>query len=139
MLVLSDLVKDEDSGEAGMDVARRKELGDFLIKSRARRTPADAGLPSGSRRKTPGLRREEVAGLAGVGPTWYTWLEQGRPINVSIRTLEAVANALGLTRSEREHMFRLADLLTDLDIVEDNIEIPEVGEQVGQPEHVLTF
>jgi transcriptional regulator with XRE-family HTH domain len=110
-----------------MDVARRKELGDFLIKSRARRAPADVGLPSGPRRKTPGLRREEVASLAGVGPTWYTWLEQGRPINVSVRTLEAVANALGLTRSEREHMFRLADLLTDIDIVEDNIEIPEVA------------
>jgi transcriptional regulator with XRE-family HTH domain len=93
-----------------VDVPRRKELGDFLRKSRARRAPADAGLSAGSRRKTPGLRREEVAGLAGVGPAWYTWLEQGRPINVSVRTLDAIAVALGLTRPEREHMFRLADV-----------------------------
>lgn len=94
-----------------MDVSRRKELGDFLRKCRERRTPAAAGLPAGSRRKTPGLRRQEVAELAGVGPTWYTWLEQGREINPSPRTLEAIAEALGLGRSERDHMFRLAGVL----------------------------
>jgi transcriptional regulator with XRE-family HTH domain len=93
-----------------VDESRRKELGDFLRKSRARRTPADAGLPAGPRRKTPGLRREEVAELAGIGPAWYTWLEQGRPVNVSFRTLDAIADALGLTRPEREHVFRLADV-----------------------------
>jgi transcriptional regulator with XRE-family HTH domain len=95
-----------------VDQTRSKELGDFLIKCRARRTPAAAGLPAGPRRKTPGLRREEVAALAGVGPAWYTWLEQGRPITVSFRTLNAIADALGLTSSEREHMLRLADAAT---------------------------
>ncbi|TDW24306.1 MmyB family transcriptional regulator [Kribbella kalugense] len=112
-----------------MDVSRRNELGDFLRKCRARRTPMDAGLPTGPRRKTPGLRREEVAELAGVGPTWYTWLEQGRPINVSLRTLNAIADALGLTRPEREHMFRLAGVTSSHLPGSDNrtdAEIPEV-------------
>jgi len=97
------------------EAARRKELGDFLRKSRERRTPEAAGLPAGSRRKTPGLRRQEVADLAGVGPTWYTWLEQGRQINPSARTLGAIAAALGLTRPERAHLFRLADGLPGRD------------------------
>jgi hypothetical protein len=58
--------------------ARRREAGDFLRSRRERLTPSDVGLPSGFRRRTPGLRREEVAMLADVGTTWYTWLEQGR-------------------------------------------------------------
>lgn len=110
-------------------MSRRKELGDFLIKCRARRTPADAGLPTGPRRKTPGLRREEVAALAGIGPAWYTWLEQGRPINVSVSTLDAVGNALGMSRPEREHMFRLAEVAPSkgpLDTVHADAEVPAV-------------
>lgn len=112
-----------------VDQTRSKELGDFLIKCRARRTPAAAGLPAGPRRKTPGLRREEVAALAGVGPAWYTWLEQGRPITVSFRTLNAIADALGLTPSEREHMLRLADAATSRAAREEghaDAEVPEV-------------
>src|SRR5207245_2535327 len=60
--------------------ARRRELAAFLRSRRARLTPDDVGLTPGRRRRTPGLRREEVADLAGVGVTWYTWLEQGRDI-----------------------------------------------------------
>ncbi|MGO4843577.1 transcriptional regulator, partial [Rhizobiaceae sp. 2RAB30] len=56
----------------------RTDLSDFLVRHRKKLTPVDAGLPSVSRRRTPGLRREEVASLAGVGLTWYTWFEQGR-------------------------------------------------------------
>src|SRR4051794_19928799 len=67
-------------------------------------------MPPGSRRRTPGLRREELAQLAGVGVTWYTWLEQGRQINASVQVLTAVARALLLDQAEQEHLFRLADL-----------------------------
>jgi len=66
-------------------------------------------MPAGTRRRTPGLRREEVALLAGVGVTWYTWLEQGRPINASTQVLDAVARTLRLDMAEREHLYRLAE------------------------------
>jgi hypothetical protein len=89
---------------------RRAELAAFLRARRERITPEQAGLPPGSRRRTPGLRREEVAQLSGVGVTWYTWLEQGRQINASPQVLGAVARTLLLDQAEREHLFRLADL-----------------------------
>jgi transcriptional regulator with XRE-family HTH domain len=89
--------------------AQRVELGEFLKARRARVAPEDVGLPAGGRRRTPGLRREELAQLAGVGVTWYTWLEQGRPINASGQVLDAVATTLGLTPVEREHLYRLAE------------------------------
>jgi transcriptional regulator with XRE-family HTH domain len=88
---------------------RRAELGEFLKARRARLRPADFGMPSGSRRRTPGLRREEVALLAGVGVTWYTWLEQGREINASTQVLDAVARTLKLDQAGREHLYRLAE------------------------------
>jgi transcriptional regulator with XRE-family HTH domain len=88
---------------------RRAELGAFLKARRARLSPGDFGMPPGSRRRTPGLRREEVALLAGVGVTWYTWLEQGRQINASTQVLDAVAGTLRLDRAEREHLYRLAE------------------------------
>src|SRR4051794_22354240 len=90
--------------------ARRDELAAFLRTRRERVTPADVGLPPGPRRRTPGLRREEVAQLAGVGVTWYTWLEQGRPINASVQVLDAIAGVLRLGASERWHLYRLAEL-----------------------------
>ncbi|MBG0830361.1 helix-turn-helix domain-containing protein [Planomonospora sp. ID67723] len=90
--------------------ARRTELAAFLRSRRERITPADVGLPPGLRRRTPGLRREEVAQLAGVGVTWYTWLEQGRPINVSVQVLDAISRTLGLDPVEHEHLYRLADV-----------------------------
>ncbi|WP_181361930.1 helix-turn-helix transcriptional regulator [Streptomyces sp. MA5143a] len=78
---------------------------------RARVSPADAGLPDGgARRRTPGLRREEVAVLAGVGASWYQWLEQGRDISVSPQVLDAVARVLRLSGAERRHLYLLAGL-----------------------------
>ena len=90
--------------------SRRHELATFLRTRRERITPDDVGLPPGSRRRTPGLRREEVAQLAGVGVTWYTWLEQGRDINASAQVLEAVARTLRMDHQERQHLFRLAGI-----------------------------
>jgi transcriptional regulator with XRE-family HTH domain len=89
---------------------RRPELAAFLRSRRARVSPEDVGMPPGPRRRTPGLRREEVAQLAGVGVTWYTWLEQGRPINASAQVLDAVARTLRLDAAEREHLYRLAEV-----------------------------
>jgi transcriptional regulator with XRE-family HTH domain len=88
---------------------RRAELGEFLKARRAKVTPEAVGLPAGGRRRTPGLRREELAQLAGVGVTWYTWLEQGRPINASGQVLDAVATTLGLNQLERAHLYSLAE------------------------------
>jgi transcriptional regulator with XRE-family HTH domain len=89
--------------------ARRRQSGEFLRSRRARLSPSDVGLPQGFRRRTPGLRREEVALLAGVGSTWYTWLEQGRDVRPSTEVLSALADALRLDASERRHLFVLND------------------------------
>lgn len=75
---------------------------------RAKLTPDAVGLPEGTRRRTPGLRREEVAQLAGVSTTWYTWLEQGRDIRMSSSVLDSIASALRLTVDERKYLFSLA-------------------------------
>ncbi len=86
---------------------RREELADFLRTKRASLQPEDVGLPDGGRRRTPGLRREEVALLAGVGTTWYTWLEQGRDVRASLEVLEALSRALRLSPAERSHVILL--------------------------------
>jgi transcriptional regulator with XRE-family HTH domain len=88
---------------------RRSELGAFLKARRAELQPTEVGLPPGNRRRTSGLRREEVALLAGVGVTWYTWLEQGRPINASASVLDAVARTLRLDTAEHRHLYQLAE------------------------------
>ncbi len=85
----------------------REALGAFLVDRRARLKPGDLGLPE-LRRRTPGLRREEVARIAEVSVSWYTWLEQGRDIPVSSLTLKRVSEALRLDRAETEHLFALA-------------------------------
>ena len=90
------------------DEVRRKELAAFLRSRRERLTPEAVGLAVYGRRRTPGLRREELAQLAGVGVTWYTWLEQGRDINVSTQVLEALARTLQFDRHEHAHLFALA-------------------------------
>ena len=89
--------------------SRRRAFAAFLRSRRERLTPEDVGLAPGIRRRTPGLRREEVALLAGVGSTWYTWLEQGRDVNPSIEVLSALAKALKLDPAERQHLFLLSD------------------------------
>ncbi|MBO0780061.1 MAG: helix-turn-helix domain-containing protein [Ktedonobacteraceae bacterium] len=91
------------------EVQRRATLGEFLRTRRARLSPAQVGLPEGMRRRTPGLRREEVAVAAGVSTTWYTYLEQGRDIHVSHNVLECIAEALHLNQDERRHLFLLAE------------------------------
>lgn len=91
-----------------LDLDRHHELSAFLRSRRARLLPQQVGLPSGTRRRTPGLRRGEVATLAGVSPEWYTWLEQGRDINVSVQVLERLASVLQLDTNERTHLFLLA-------------------------------
>jgi transcriptional regulator with XRE-family HTH domain len=90
------------------DEIRRHELSDFLRTRRARISPADIGFPAAHRRRTPGLRREEVAQLAGMSATWYTWLEQRRPISVSQGMLDNLARVLKLNPVERIQLFRLA-------------------------------
>jgi transcriptional regulator with XRE-family HTH domain len=87
---------------------QRHELAEFLRSRRARLRPEDVGLPSGGRRRTPGLRREEVAALAAVSPTWYTWLEQGRDVRASHDVLASLANVLQLSEIERAHLHLLA-------------------------------
>nr|WP_175647397.1 helix-turn-helix transcriptional regulator [Streptomyces cyaneochromogenes] len=87
---------------------RRHELAAFLRHRREHISPEQVGLPRGRRRRTPGLRREEVAQLSAVGVTWYTWLEQARDIQVSVQVLDALARTLMLDPSERTHLFQLA-------------------------------
>lgn len=91
-----------------MDPAARTELGAFLRRKREQTSPTILGLTRTGRRRTPGLRREEVAMLAGVGLTWYTWLEQGREINASRQVVDAVARSLQMTPAEHEYALRLA-------------------------------
>ncbi|MER5936834.1 helix-turn-helix transcriptional regulator [Streptomyces sp. NPDC001928] len=98
---------DESRGTAASAI-RRHELAAFLRHRREHIAPEQVGLPRGSRRRTPGLRREEVAQLAAVGVTWYTWLEQARDIHVSVQVLDALARTLLLDPSERSHLFQLA-------------------------------
>lgn len=88
----------------------RKQLGAFLRARRESIDPQRLGLPRSGRRRTPGLRREEVAMLADVGVTWYTWLEQGRDVNPSAAVLQAIAQALQCTATESRHLFLLAGL-----------------------------
>ncbi|MRS15466.1 helix-turn-helix domain-containing protein [Enterobacteriaceae bacterium RIT691] len=88
----------------------RKQLGAFLRLRRESLDPQRLGVPRSGRRRTPGLRREEVAMLADVGVTWYTWLEQGREVNPSAAVMQAVASALQCSPLETRHLFVLAGL-----------------------------
>ncbi len=90
------------------EIERRQLLADFLRTRRERLSPADVDLPVSKRRRTPGLRREEVALLANIGVSWYTSLEQGRDVHPSEPVLESLAQALRLTADERNHLFLLA-------------------------------
>jgi len=103
------------NGDETTSSARRVELAAFLRAQRARLRPADVGLPRDrhpGRRRTPGLRREEVAQLSGVSVTWYTWLEQGRKISASEQVVDALARALLLDRDQRRYLRALAGLAT---------------------------
>lgn len=88
---------------------RRKVLGNFLREARAHVQPQDWGLPVGTRRRTPGLRREEVAQLCAISVTWYTWIEQGRDVSISPTVCARLAKTLRLSRAERQYLFDLAE------------------------------
>jgi transcriptional regulator with XRE-family HTH domain len=85
-----------------------RALGDFIRRHREQLSPTDVGLLPGPRRRTPGLRREEVAQLCGFSATWYTWIEQGRSVSASAEALARIAGALRLSRAERAYLFELA-------------------------------
>jgi transcriptional regulator with XRE-family HTH domain len=91
-----------------VSASARRELAEFLASRRRQLAPAAVGLPAGANRRTPGLRREEVALLAGVSHTWYTWLEQGRDIRPSVQVMDALARTLQLSPAEREYVVRLS-------------------------------
>lgn len=103
--------------------ARLEELAQFLRTRRARISPEQAGLLHGGRRRTPGLRRGEVAQLSGISVDWYTWLEQARNIQVSPQVLDSIARTLQLDSNERNHLFMLAlqQLPADLTPVDSTI------------------
>lgn len=122
--------------------ARRREFGAFLRSRREKLTPAGVGLPDGFRRRTPGLRREEVALLAGVGTTWYTWLEQGRDVRASVEVLSALADALQLDPAERRHLFTLSDRPSTELPIHGPEDVPDalwrmLASLTGQPAYVL--
>jgi transcriptional regulator with XRE-family HTH domain len=87
---------------------RHEELAEFLRTRRARLSPADVGIAATARRRTPGLRREEVAQLAGISSTWYTWLEQGRNVRPSKQVVDCLARVLRLSEAEHAHLTALA-------------------------------
>jgi transcriptional regulator with XRE-family HTH domain len=90
-----------------MNKQQRLELGNFLKSRRLRLTPQQVGLIAYGRRRTPGLRREEVAYLAGVSLTWYTWIEQGREVNFSPQIITGIIHALLLQPQEKSYVFEL--------------------------------
>lgn len=121
--------------------AHRRELGGFVRAQREKLMPASLGLPPGTRRRTPGLRREEVAQLAGLSVTWVTWLEQGREMSVSPAALARLAGVLRLGRAERAYLFELAGK-RDPDPGDDPAEaVPPAVlasvEAIGAPAYVL--
>ncbi|WP_018183070.1 helix-turn-helix transcriptional regulator [Kaistia granuli] len=89
------------------ETVRRQELGEFVRAHRERLQPSMFGLDPGARRRTPGLRREELAQLSGVGATWLSWIEQGRDIAVSANALARLARVMRLTPAERAYLFDL--------------------------------
>jgi transcriptional regulator with XRE-family HTH domain len=91
-----------------MGPSRAQTLGAFLRAHRERLSPSTVGLVFTGRRRTPGLRREEVAQLCQVSTTWYTWLEQGRPVSASAATISRIADGLQLSRAERLYLFEIS-------------------------------
>ncbi len=116
-------------------------LGIFLRSHRERLLPAKVGLASAGRRRTPGLRREEVAQLCGVSTTWYTWLEQGRPIRASATVLRHIADALQLSRAERLYLFEIAGCIVPDSSEAHELEIPtslkDLVDRMPVPVYVL--
>jgi transcriptional regulator with XRE-family HTH domain len=97
-----------DESKDHLETRRRKDLAKFLRAKRAALSPADFGLPTTRRRRAPGLLREEIAQLAGIGVTWYTWLEQGRDIQVSTDLLQRLTRVLRLPAHDAAYLISLA-------------------------------
>ena len=120
---------------------QRHELGEFVRTHRERLIPAAIGLPVGSRRRTPGLRREEVAQLCGLSVTWYTWIEQGRDVSVSPTALARLAGVLRLGRAERAYLFELAGKRDPDHDRSETDQIPRAAlgciETIGSPAYIL--
>ncbi len=117
-----------------------KLLGDFLRARRESLRAADLGMPQRNRRRTPGLRREEVAQLCGISPTWYTWIEQGRTAAISPATLVALALGLHLTQAERAYLFEIAgrvDPAPPRPVATDAGELASLMRVIRSPAYVL--
>jgi transcriptional regulator with XRE-family HTH domain len=121
-----------------MTTQGQNELGDFLRSRRSRLSPKAVGLPSGRRRRTPGLRREEVAELAGIGVDWYIRLEQGRSVTPSVTTVDALARALRLSKIEHAHRRDLTQNADRRPFVRETVPIVvrRVVESLDQPAYV---
>ena len=121
-----------------MGDARRNELGDFLRSRRERLSPKAVGLPAGVRRRTAGLRREEVAQLAGIGVDWYVRLEQGRAISPSTTTVDALARALRLSKVEHGHLRALTRNTERRVFVRETVPpaVRRVVESLNQPAYI---
>jgi transcriptional regulator with XRE-family HTH domain len=117
--------------------ATHSELGDFLRSRRQKLNPAALGLAR-RRRRTPGLRREEVAELAGIGVDWYVRLEQGRAVRPSVTTIDALARALRLSKEERAHLRALAQKGDRVPFVRETVpdQIRGLVESLNQPAYV---
>ena len=116
------------------------KLGDFIRAHRERITPASVGLPAGGRRRTPGLRREELAQLCDVSPTWLTWLEQGREVSASGKLLARMAEVLHLSSAERSYLFSLAERLDpqhDADAVDAGESLDDIVAAIEAPAYML--
>jgi transcriptional regulator with XRE-family HTH domain len=120
---------------------RRKELAAFLQAVRNRSQAADFGFPAGTRRRTAGLRREEMAQIVGISTTWYTWIEQGREANVSAEALDRLASKLRLTRGERAYLFEIAGRRDPLGLPGESDETPplliELLNEIGVPAYLM--
>jgi len=124
---------------------KRKALGEFIKSQREQISPTQAGLAHlsyGGRRRTPGLRREEVAQLCGISVTWYTWIEQGRTASISPQTLAFIADALHLPAAKRSYLFELANKkdpvgLTDTPAESIPVELLAVVHSMREPAYLL--
>ena len=106
---------------------QRREVASFLRARRERTSPYDVGLPGSPRRRTPGLRREELATLAGISTTWYTFLEQGRDVRASHQVLTSIADALRLEAPEKAHLLTIAADDSPAPVVDIELLAPEVA------------
>jgi transcriptional regulator with XRE-family HTH domain len=116
------------------------KLGEFIRSHRERIKPNEVSLPAGGRRRTPGLRREELAQLCSVSTTWLTWLEQGRPVSASGKTLGKIADVMRLTTAERAYLFQLAerlDPITEAGTKESDEDFATIVGAIKTPAYIL--